>query len=223
MHANAAGEGFTQTQRVARILSRLGQSYPDVSVTLNHQDNWQLLIATILSAQQTDQQVNRITPNLFTQFPSPQALGEAPLDEIEHYLRKLGLFRVKARYVKDTSRKLVAEHDADVPSDLGLLTALPGVGRKTALVVLGHGFGLAPGIVVDTHCMRLSRRLGLTAHRDPVGVERDLIAIVPEEARISWTDLLITHGRRVCEARRPVCSACTLSKLCPRTGVTNSS
>ena len=217
----AAADIPAPTQRVVRLLDRLRQTYPDATVTLSHRAHWQLLIATILSAQQTDEQVNRVTPGLFAQFPSPQALAEAPPEEIEHYLRTLGLFRVKARYIQGTCQQLVAEHGGRVPADLQSLTALPGVGRKTALVVLGHGFGQAPGIVVDTHCMRLSRRLGLTTHRDPLGVERDLLAVVPEEARIAWTDLLIAHGRAVCDARRPHCSACPVAELCPRAGVDN--
>ena len=176
----AAEDSPSPDQRVVRLLARLRQTYPDATVTLDHCAHWQLLIATILSAQQTDQQVNRVTPALFARFPSPQDLAAASPDEIEYYLRTLGLFRVKARYIQGTCRQLVAEHAGEVPVDLAALTALPGVGRKTALVVLGHGFGLAPGIVVDTHCMRLSRRLGLTAHRDPIRVERDLLAVVPE-------------------------------------------
>ncbi len=217
----AAADSLVPAQRVVRLIARLRQTYPDATVTLNHCAHWQLLIATILSAQQTDEQVNRVTPALFARFPSPQALAEAPPEEIVYYLRTLGLFRVKARYIQGTCRQLVAEHDGKVPADLPALTALPGVGRKTALVVLGHGFGLAPGIVVDTHCMRLSRRLGLTTHRDPLRVERDLLAVVPEAARIAWTDLLIAHGRAVCNARRPRCSGCPVADWCPRVGVTN--
>ena len=217
----AAAESLATDQRVVRLLARLRQTYPAATVTLDHCAHWQLLIATILSAQQTDEQVNRVTPALFAQFPSPQDLAAAPLDEIEYYLRTLGLFRVKARYIQGTCRLLVEEHAGEVPPDLTALTALPGVGRKTALVVLGHGFGIAPGIVVDTHCMRLSRRLGLTDHRDPVRVERDLLTVVPESARIAWTDLLIAHGRAVCTARRPRCSECPVADLCPRVGVTN--
>ena len=217
----AAEDSPSPDQRVVRLLARLRHTYPDATVTLDHCAHWQLLIATILSAQQTDQQVNRVTPALFARFPSPQDLAAAPPDEIEYYLRTLGLFRVKARYIQGTCRQLVAEHAGEVPADLAALTALPGVGRKTALVVLGHGFGLAPGIVVDTHCMRLSRRLGLTDHRDPIRVERGLLAVVPAAARIAWTDLLIAHGRAVCTARRPRCSECPVADLCPRVGVTN--
>ena len=217
----AAADSPAPDQRVVRLLARLRQTYPDATVTLDHCAHWQLLIATILSAQQTDQQVNRVTPALFARFPSPQDLAAAAPDEIEYYLRTLGLFRVKARYIQETCRQLVAEHGGEVPADLAALTALPGVGRKTALVMLGHGFGLAPGIVVDTHCMRLSRRLGLTDHRDPIRVERDLITAVPAAARIAWTDLLVAHGRAICTARRPRCSECPVADLCPRVGVTN--
>ena len=217
----AAADSPAPDQRVVRLLARLRQTYPDATVTLDHCAHWQLLIATILSAQQTDQQVNRVTPALFARFPSPQDLAAAAPDEIEYYLRTLGLFRVKARYIQETCRQLVAEHGGEVPADLAALTALPGVGRKTALVMLGHGFGLAPGIVVDTHCMRLSRRLGLTDHRDPIRVERDLITAVPAAARIAWTDLLIAHGRAICTARRPRCSECPVADLCPRVGLTN--
>ncbi len=217
----AAAESLAPDQRVVKLLARLRQTYPDATVTLDHCAHWQLLIATILSAQQTDEQVNRVTPALFAQFPSPQDLAAAPPEQIEYYLRTLGLFRVKARYIQGTCRQLVAEHAGEVPADLSALTALPGVGRKTALVVLGHGFGLAPGIVVDTHCMRLSRRLGLTDHRNPLRVERDLLTVVPAAARIAWTDLLIAHGRAACTARRPRCSDCPVADLCPRVGVTN--
>jgi endonuclease-3 len=207
----------TQARRVVRELKRL---YPQAECALDHLDAFQLLVATILSAQCTDARVNLVTPALFRKFPDPRSLAEADPAELEELIRSTGFFRSKARNLKAMSRDLVERHGGVLPRDVEPLTKLAGVGRKTANVLLGTAFGIATGVVVDTHVKRLAYRLGLTEHRQPERIERDLMAAVP---RSGWVDLshrLIHHGRRVCLARKPRCGDCTLAKFCPRRGVT---
>jgi endonuclease-3 len=168
----------------------------------------------ILSAQCTDAAVNIITPELFRRFPTPAALAAAPLPEIESLIRRLGLFRAKAKSLQKCAEQLVQEHNAEVPSTMSELTSLAGVGRKTANVILGHGFNL-PGIAVDTHCRRVSRRLGLTREQDPKKIERDLARLIPAKEWTGVSHRLIIHGRRVCYARNPACERCPLATLCP--------
>ncbi|MCU0305825.1 MAG: endonuclease III [Thermoanaerobaculales bacterium] len=205
--------------RAAAVVELLAAEYPDAECELDHASPWELLVATVLSAQSTDQGVNRVTPGLFARWPGPRELAAAPLDEIEAAIRPTGLFRTKAANLRETARRVVAEHDGEVPGELAALVALPGVGRKTAKVVLGEAFGVAAGIAVDTHVGRLARRLGLAAARDPERVAAELEALTP---RASWVELskrLVLHGRRVCHARRPACGGCVLAALCPRIGV----
>jgi endonuclease-3 len=172
-------------------------------------------VATILSAQCTDKRVNEVTPELFRRMPSARHYAEAPLATLEELVKTTGFFRNKARALKGLGQALVAEHGGRVPETMEELRELPGVGRKTANVVLGNAFGKNVGVVVDTHVQRLSRRLGLTDQTDPEKIERDLMALVPQEAWTLWAHLLIDHGRKVCKARRPECGACVVNELCP--------
>lgn len=205
-------------QPPADLLERLALMYPDSRCALNYADPLQLLVATILSAQCTDARVNMVTPALFARFPDAAAFAASDLAELEKLIQSTGFFRNKAANIQGCCRMLVERHGGEVPRTLEELVVLPGVGRKTANVVLGHCFDV-PGITVDTHVGRLSRRLGLTRHDDPVKVEQDLMAHWPPE---SWTITslrLIDHGRAVCDARKPACDRCQLADTCPRVGV----
>jgi endonuclease-3 len=207
------------SERVAAILAILERLYPDASTALDHRSPLQLLIATILSAQCTDERVNRVTPGLFERYPDAQSLASAEGEELEALIRSTGFYRNKARAIQSCCADLVVKHRGQVPKTLEELTALKGVGRKTANVVLGNSFGI-PGLVVDTHVGRLSRRLGLTREVDPVKVEFALMEIVPREKWTRFSHWLILHGRRTCIARKPRCSVCPLLPHCPRAGVT---
>lgn len=200
--------------RTEAIASRLAQAYPEIRVPLNHRDNYELLVATILSAQCTDEMVNKVTPTLFRFYPDPEQLANAPAREVERLIRRLGLFRSKARSLKKCAKELVEKHGGEVPGTMEELTRLAGVGRKTANVILGHAFAI-PGIVVDTHCKRLSRRLGLTRQKDPNRIEKDLMGILPPKEWTGFSHRLILHGRKVCHARKPNCRVCALNDLCP--------
>lgn len=200
--------------RTAEIVSRLDAAYPGATCALRHANPLQLLVATILSAQCTDARVNLVTPGLFARYPDACAFAEADLDELEERIRSTGFYHNKAKNLIACCQQLLVRHGGEVPADMESLTALSGVGRKTANVVLGNAFGI-PGVVVDTHVSRLSRRLSLTSHEDPNKIETDLMEVVP---RAKWTQLahlLIEHGRRVCDARRPDCARCVLGDLCP--------
>ena len=201
--------------RVKKIRERLAKAMPQPRCELDHGDAWQLLIATILSAQSTDKTVNEVTPDLFTRWPTPAALAEASQEEVEGVVHRTGFFRQKAKSIRNTSRALVVEHGGEVPRDMEALMRLPGVARKTANLVMGTAFGQASGIIVDTHAKRVSARLGLTTHDDPVKVEADLCGLF---ARASWVDMghrLVLHGRYVCTARAPACERCPLNEVCP--------
>ncbi len=203
-----------KSARALAIAAELANLYGEVDCPLTHRNTFELLMAVILSAQCTDAAVNKVTPALFERYPTPSALALASLTDIESCIRTLGLFRAKAKSLKRCAEQLVLDHDSRVPSSMDELTELAGVGRKTANVIRGHAFG-EPGIAVDTHCRRLSRRLGLTRQQDPVKIETDLARILP---LVEWTNFshrLIIHGRRVCFARKPDCARCTLSRLCP--------
>lgn len=202
-------------ERVGPVLDRLALAMPDARIALEHADRWELLAATILSAQSTDVRVNEVTRVLFRELPGPAAMAAAPLERIEGLIGSLGLFRNKARHLKATAALLLERHGGEVPGTMEELLALPGVARKTANVVLSNGFGIDAGVVVDTHVARLARRLGLSTARDAVGVERDLMRLVPRERWLAVSDLLIHHGRRVCHARRPACADCPIEHLCP--------
>jgi endonuclease-3 len=197
------------------ILSRLRQEYPDATCALDHRGAFELLCATILSAQCTDAQVNLVTPGLFARYPTAQALAAARPQDVEEIIKSTGFFRNKTRSLIGMAQALLTEHDGEVPRTMEQLQALPGVGRKTANVILGNAFGINEGITVDTHVARLSQRLGLSRHDDPVKIERDLMALIPQDDWTLISHLLIFHGRRVCIARRPRCGACLLADLCP--------
>jgi endonuclease-3 len=197
------------------ILSRLRQEYPDATCALDHRGAFELLCATILSAQCTDAQVNLVTPGLFARYPTAQALAAARPQDVEEIIKSTGFFRNKTRSLIGMAQALLVEHDGEVPRTMEQLQALPGVGRKTANVILGNAFGINEGITVDTHVARLSQRLGLSRHDDPVKIERDLMALIPQDDWTLISHLLIFHGRRVCIARRPRCGACLLADLCP--------
>lgn len=199
----------------ARLLAAIERAHPQPQCALLHRSPFELLVATVLSAQSTDVQINRLTPALFARFPDPASLAAAPLAEVEALIFSSGFFRAKARNIVALAAQLIDRHGGQVPADMAALTALPGVARKTANVVLGTAFGRQEGVVVDTHVARLAGRLGLTAHTDPVKIERDLMAQVP---RRRWTRLslqLIDHGRQSCLARRPRCGDCQLAHVCP--------
>lgn len=203
-----------KSARAARIAAGLAELYGEVACPLTHRNNFELLVAVILSAQCTDAAVNKVTPGLFARYPDPAALALASLDDIASCIRTLGLFRAKAKSLKRCAEQLVRDHNGAVPSAMEDLTKLAGVGRKTANVIRGHAFG-EPGIAVDTHCRRLSRRLGLTRQQDPVKIESDLARILPPAEWTNFSHRLIIHGRRVCSARKPACRRCTLNDLCP--------
>jgi endonuclease-3 len=201
--------------RAATIIAVLHQAYPESSTALIHRSPFQLLVATMLSAQCTDQRVNAVTQNLFARYASPADFASISQEELETIIYSTGFFRMKAKNIIACSKELVKNHDGQVPATMDALTRLPGVGRKTANVVLSEAFGLSEGIVVDTHVHRLARRLGLTKRDDPVRIERDLMDLVaPEEWRYLG-GLLILHGRRVCAARRPACERCQIAEHCP--------
>jgi endonuclease-3 len=202
-------------QRTEEILARLHREYPDSQTALHHRNAYELLVATILSAQCTDKRVNEVTPALFRRFPTPRELAGASLAELEELVRTTGFYHNKSRALLGLGQALVAEHGGEVPADMEQLRQLPGVGRKTANVVLGSAFGLNVGVVVDTHVQRLSRRLGLTDESDPEKIERDLMALVPQRDWTEWSHLLIAHGRKICQARRPLCASCVVADLCP--------
>ena len=201
--------------RIAEIISRLWEAHPDAGCALHFANPYQLLVATMLSAQCTDERVNMVTPELFEKYPDAERMAAADREELEIAIRSTGFFRQKAKNIQTASRKIVLEHEGNVPAEMAALLTLPGVARKTANVVLGVGYEIADGIVVDTHVKRLSKLLGLTEHSDPVKVERDLLALVPREGWIHISHLLIFHGRRVCIARRPNCAHCVLNDICP--------
>jgi endonuclease-3 len=200
---------------VQELINRLQIAHPDAHCALNYNSPIQLLVATILSAQCTDERVNQVTPALFARYPTVTDLATADRHELEALIRSTGFFRQKAEYIQEASRAIIHEHGGQVPDEMAALLKLKGVARKTANVVLGEIYKIAAGITVDTHVKRLAKRLGLTAETDPVKVERDLMALIPREHWLDISHLLIFHGRRVCHARRPDCVHCSLNNLCP--------
>ncbi len=197
------------------MLARLRREYPDAHCALDHRNAFELLCATILSAQCTDVRVNMVTPALFARYPTPAALARARQPGLEAIIRPTGFFRNKARSLIGMAQAIVADHAGVVPQTMGALHALPGVGRKTANVILGNAFGINEGITVDTHVGRLSRRLGLSRHDDPVKVEQDLMGLIPRDDWALVSHLLIFHGRQICTARKPRCADCVLADICP--------
>ena len=201
-------------ERAAKILDILEQTHPDADCALHRNNAFELLVATILSAQCTDERVNQVTPALFRRYPMPAAMAKARPAQLEAMIRPTGFFRAKTRSILGCARALVAEHGGEVPRTMDAMVKLPGVGRKTSSVVLGHAYGIAEGIAVDTHVLRVSNRLGIARGDDPIEVERQLMALIPRERWIRTTDLLIFHGRRICQARRPACGLCPVFSLC---------
>ncbi len=202
------------------VVQKLAEGYADAECALVHNSPLQLLVATILSAQCTDQRVNMVTPGLFARFPTAEALANASQAELEHEIQSTGFFRNKAKNIKACCRDLVEQHGGEVPRDLPSLVRLAGVGRKTANVVLGTAYGIASGVVVDTHVARLSKRLGLTRATQPEKIEQDLIAVLPEDEWVNFSHRMIHHGRRICVARKPRCGDCLMNAICPKVGVT---
>src|SRR3984885_8545829 len=201
-------------ERIAAILERLAEAYPNVQCALHHRNAWELMVATILSAQCTDARVNMVTPGLFKKFPTPTDFAHAPLVEIEELIRSTGFYHNKAKSLNGAARRLIAEYSGKVPETMEELLTLPGVARKTANVVLGVAFHKAVGVVVDTHVLRLTRRLELTKAAEPILVEKDLMEIIPQDHWIAFSHEMIHHGRQVCIARMPRCVDCTLETVC---------
>jgi endonuclease-3 len=211
-----APPGLDLARAVVRGLAR---AYPDATCALHHRNPWELLVATMLSARCTDAMVNQVTPALFAAYPTPAALAAAPAGRVEDLVRRTGFFRQKTRAIQAAARAVAARPDGRVPDTMEELCALPGIGRKTANVVLGTAFG-RPAVFVDTHVRRVAGRLGLTVESDPDRIERDLQRLLPAREWTAFAHRLIHHGRRVCVARRPRCSACPVARWCPRVGVT---
>ncbi len=201
-------------KRIEDLLRRLAAAYPNAECALRHRNPWELLVATILSAQCTDARVNMVTPELFRKFPTPKAFAEASLPAIEEEIRSTGFYHNKAKSISGAAKAIVNQYGGSVPETMAELLPLPGVARKTANVVLGVAFGKAEGVVVDTHVLRLSHRLGLTRAEDPKKVEEDLMRVIPKDRWIAFSHEMIHHGRQICVARRPRCIDCTLETLC---------
>jgi endonuclease III len=215
----AIASGTQAKHGATKAAKLLAAEYPDATCALEFSNPLQLLIATILSAQCTDVRVNIVTPALFKKYPSAAAFASAKRAELEKAVQSTGFFRAKAKNIQETCRVLAEQYKGQVPKSLDELVKLPGVGRKTANVVLGTAFGIASGVVVDTHVGRLSNRLGLTKEKDPVKIERDLMAQLPQREWVNFSHRLIHHGRRVCAARKPRCDECVLNAVCPKIGV----
>jgi endonuclease-3 len=204
----------SEVKRAAQILDRLEKAHPEATCALHYRNAFELVTATILSAQCTDERVNMVTPALFKRYPTPGALARAVPAEIEAIIRSTGFFRAKAKSLMGCARALVEMHGGEVPRELQALVKLPGIGRKTANVVLGHAYDIAEGVAVDTHVLRVSNRLGIAKGDDPIKVEQQLMALVPQPRWTRTTDLLIFHGRKICDARRPLCGQCPVFDLC---------
>ena len=211
----ATEEGGSAAGRIGPILQRLHAEYPEARCALEHRNALELLVATILSAQCTDERVNKVTPALFARYPDAAALAAADRGELEALIHSTGFYRNKAKNIQEACQRIVLAYGGEVPASMPALLTLAGVARKTANVVLGVAYQIAEGIVVDTHVKRLANRLGLTTQSDPEKIERDLQAITPREEWIELSHLLIYHGRQVCDARKPACRACVLRSLCP--------
>jgi len=200
--------------RAAKILDILEETHPEATCALHHRNPFELVTAVILSAQCTDERVNMVTPALFRRYPGPESLARARMEDVEDIIRSTGFFRAKAKSIVGCARALAAEHGGEVPRSLDALVKLPGIGRKTASVVLGHAYDIAEGIAVDTHVLRISNRLGIARSDDPIAVEQQLMGLIPKERWTRTTDLLIFHGRKICIARRPLCGGCPVFALC---------
>jgi endonuclease-3 len=213
--ARATAPKTVPAEAAKQAFRALRRAHPDAHCELEHRSPFELIVATVLSAQSTDVAVNQVTPELFQRWPTPEALAEADRAGVEKVLGRLGMFRQKAKNVIGLAQKLCSDHETEVPRRLSQLIELPGVGRKTANVVLGVAFGSPEGVVVDTHVQRLSQRLGWTENDTPEKIERDLMAVFPRRSWDALSHTLIFHGRRICTARKPACAACPLSRTCP--------
>lgn len=209
------GHERPSAERVAKILELLQEMWGEATCELDHENAFELLVATVLSAQTTDRRVNQVTPALFERYPDAAALAQARVADIEELIRPTGFYRMKAKHIIAMARVLVDRHGGEVPRTMGALVKLPGVKRKTANVVLGTAFGISSGVVVDTHVQRVSRRLGLTDKTSATDIERDLMELIPKERWIDVAQELIWHGRRICHARTPACERCALPGVCP--------
>ncbi len=216
--SGAAGEAEKGPQ-AARVVRRLKADYPGATCALKNETPFELLVATILSAQCTDERVNMVTPELFRRWRTAAEMARAPIKQLEKAIQSTGFFRNKAKNIRAASQALMEQHEGQVPHDMDAMVALPGVGRKTANVVLGTAYGMATGIVVDTHVARVSRRLGLTRHTDPVKIEQDLMQVVPIYEWVDFAHRMIHHGRQICTARKPKCPQCSMNSFCPKIGV----
>ena len=205
--------------RIGKIIPLLKKEYPDAKCSLDYDSPFQLIVATILSAQCTDARVNMVTPVLFKKYSTPEKLARAPLKDIEEIIRSTGFYKNKAKSLSEMAKSLVEKHKGQVPKTMDELVHLRGVGRKTANVVLGNAFGINEGVVVDTHVGRLSRRMGFTKEHDPVKVEQDLMKLVPQKLWALFSHFLVFHGRKWCSARKPLCEGCPIAPYCPRIGV----
>jgi endonuclease-3 len=202
-----------------KVCERLAADYPEVTCALENESAFELLIATILSAQCTDERVNMVTPELFRRWPTPEKMAAAPLEQLEKVIHSTGFYRNKAKNIQGCSRELADLYDGEVPRDIDAMVKLPGVGRKTANVVLGTCYGMATGVVVDTHVTRISNRLGLTTHTDATKIEKDLMELVPQDQWVDFAHRMIHHGRQICMARKPKCDECSMNGFCPKIGV----
>tara|TARA_Y100001960_G_scaffold40519_1_gene39415 strand:- start:1154 stop:1801 length:648 start_codon:yes stop_codon:yes gene_type:complete len=209
-----------EKRHAMKVVRQLAKDYADAECALNFRTPYQLLIATILSAQCTDERVNIVTKSLFNEFPNAKRMAAATQKQIEKHIKSAGFFRAKAKNIKSCSEDLVNLHGSKVPQDFDALVKLAGVGRKTANVVMGVAWGIPTGVVVDTHVGRISRRLGITSETDPVKAERELISVIPQAEWIDYSHRMIHHGRAVCNARKPNCENCRMKRFCPRIGVT---
>lgn len=218
-HPPPAEPDVERKQRAGKIVKQLAKTYADVTCALTHRSPFELVVATILSAQCTDERVNMVTPALFKKYPTAAALAASRQEDVEAIIRSTGFFRAKAANIRAMAQKLVDDFDGEVPRTLEEMIALPGVGRKTGNVVLGTCFGLATGVVVDTHVKRITRLLGLTTHIQPEQIENELMELLPRKEWINFSHRLIHHGRRICIARRPRCTECPLLPNCPRVGL----
>lgn len=201
------------------MVRRLKADYPAATCALENETPFELLVATILSAQCTDERVNMVTPELFRRWPTAAEMARAPIKSLEKVIQSTGFFRNKAKNIKAASQAIMEQHNGEVPREMEAMVALPGVGRKTANVVLGTAFGMETGIVVDTHVTRVSRRLGLTQHTDPVKIEQDLMHAVPKSEWVDFAHRMIHHGRQICTARKPKCPQCSMNSFCPKIGI----
>jgi endonuclease-3 len=209
------GPSAGSTEQVTAIIDELRRLYPSATCSLNFSNAFELMVATQLAAQCTDERVNSVTADLFLKYKNAEDFATVSQEELEQDIRSTGFYRNKAKNIRAASQRILTEYDGNVPATMEDLLTLPGVARKTANVVLGYAFGIKVGIVVDTHVGRLSRRLGWTKNEDPVKVEQDLMRIIPQEDWLDISHLLIFHGRAICDARRPLCEQCTLAPLCP--------